>query len=596
MSKITRPAPIAEDAPPLHFGLIKRLFAYTRPYAAIRNWLIVLVIIRSFQLPLLAAAIGAIIDGPIRGGDAHGAMVGAGFYFFLAFSTQIIFHFRSRLALLLGERVVRDLRMQLFSHLQTMTMGFFHKWKTGRIISRLTADVDAVRVGVQDVLFVSLVQIGQMLVSALLMLYFDWVLFMVVLALVPVLWLINHRFRRLLSRSHRQIQESFSRVTATLSESVQGIRVTQGFARQDVNAGLFQDLVRDHSRYNMGLARVSGVFIPLLEFNSQAFIAAMLLVGGWQILQPEPMSDVGNVIQFFFLATLFFSPIAILGNQYNAALSAMAGAERIFSLLDTRPEWRDDADAIALGPIRGRVAFDRVGFAYEPDRPVLEDIRFTAEPGQTIALVGHTGSGKSTIINLIARFYLPTHGRVLIDGHDLRRISGDSLHRQMGIVLQQNFLFTGTVIDNIRVGRPEATDAQVIEAARALGCLDLLEALPNGLYTVVGERGSGISLGQRQLICFTRAMLADPRIMILDEATSSVDTMTEARIQKALARLFQNRTSFVVAHRLSTIRHASCVLVLDAGRIIERGTHDELLTRGGIYADLYRQFIRATEA
>jgi ATP-binding cassette subfamily B protein len=299
---------------------------------------------------------------------------------------------------------------------------------------------------------------------------------------------------------------------------------------------------------------------------------------------------------FFFMVPFFFGPITMIGRQYNMALTAMAGAERVFALLDSEPERLDDADAQDPPAIEGRVEFRDLGFEYAEGTPVLHGIGFTAEPGQTVALVGHTGSGKSTITNLIAKFYLPTSGELLIDGTDIRKIRGRALMRQVGIVSQQNFLFTGSVMDNIRIGRGDASDEEVVEAARRLDCLDLYESMPQGLQTQVGERGGNLSLGQRQLVCFTRAMLADPRILILDEATSSVDTMTEARIQKALATLLHGRTSFVVAHRLSTVRHADVVLVLDGGEIIERGTHAELLARAGTYANLYRQFIHASEA
>jgi ATP-binding cassette subfamily B protein len=281
----------------------------------------------------------------------------------------------------------------------------------------------------------------------------------------------------------------------------------------------------------------------------------------------------------------------MLGNTYNSALIAMAGAERVFRLLDTPPEWQDQEGARDLTDVRGRVEFRNLTFGYDPENPVLADISFVVEPGQTVALVGHTGSGKTTTVNLAAKFYLPTAGEIYIDDTEIRDIRGDSLHRHMGIVQQQNFLFSGSVLDNIRIGRPEATEDEVREAARTLDCLDLIESLPMGFHTVVGEGGSGISLGQQQLICFTRAMLADPQIFVLDEATSSVDSMTEARIQHSLNTLLKGRTSFVIAHRLSTIRDADQVLVFDHGEIVERGTHTDLLRQGEVYADLYRQFV-----
>jgi len=429
----------------------------------------------------------------------------------------------------------------------------------------------------------------------------DLKLFLVVLAMAPVLYMINRHFRVKLSTLTRATQESFSRVTATLAESVTGIRVTQGFVRQETNAGFFRNLLSDHSRYNLALARTSGVLTPLLELNSQFFVAILLMFGGWRTLHGD--MSMQSLIQFFFLSNFFFAPVATLGNQYNAALIAMAGAERVFNMIDAKPDWEDKPTAIDLPnprsnggvPLGARVELRNLSFGYGPDKRVLHDINLVAEPGQSIALVGHTGSGKSSIINLISKFYLPTEGEVLIDGHEIRDVTSLSLHRQLGMVQQQNFLFAGTVFDNIRMSKPDATEEEVREAARQLDCLDILEALPKGLSTDVGEKGAALSVGQRQLVCFTRALLADPRIVILDEATSSIDALTEERLQKALAVLLRGRTSFSVAHRLSTIRDADLVLVLDQGRVIERGNHDELLALGGQYAELYHQFTQVDE-
>ena len=434
-----------------------------------------------------------------------------------------------------------------------------------------------------------------MLFSAVVMAWSDWALFLVVLGLAPILWVINRHFRVKLSLYSRAASDSFSRVTATLAESVNGIRVTQGFVRQETNTGLFRNLLADHSRYSIALARTSAILTPLLELNSQFFVAILLMFGGWRVYHGD--MDVGALITFFLLANQFFAPIAIIGNQYNQALVAMAGAERVFKLIDTKPDWEDAADATALpAPAGGmRVEFRDVSFGYDPARLVLHHVSFTAEPGQTVALVGHTGSGKSSIINLAAKFHLPTHGEILVDGREIRTLTSHSLHRQMGMVQQQNFLFSGSVLDNIRLAKPDATEAEVRMAAARLDCIDILDALPRGLHTEVGERGAALSVGERQLVCFTRALLADPRLVILDEATSAIDAVTEARLQRALVALLRGRTSFVVAHRLSTIRHADLVLVLDQGVVIERGTHAELLARGGHYAVLYRQFVQVDD-
>jgi ATP-binding cassette subfamily B protein len=571
---------------PLDAGLIRRIFAYTRPHARQRNVLLFIVLVRSVQLPALGWAVANILSGPIAHHDTGGLLGHLLGFAALLVVTEAMFVYRVRLALELGEAVIHDLRRDLFGHILRMPISFFHRTPVGRLISRITSDVDSIRLAIQDSAFVGVVNIGAMAVSASLMAWYDLWLFLTVLAMVPILWALLHYFHTRLEKAYRDMQESFSRVTSTLAESVSGIRVIQGFGRQDITGGLFRELIYDHSRYNIGVTQNNAIFSPLLEFNGQLFLAILLVVGGYQAFTGRVGLEA--LIQFFFLANLFFNPIPVLATQYNQVLAAMAGADRVFRLLDTRPDWEDAPDARALPALEGRVELRNVGFAYEPDKPVLHDVSFIAEPGQTVAIVGATGGGKSTVINLIAKFYLPTAGQVLIDGQDLRALSSAFLHARMGAVLQSHVLFSGTVLENLRVGRPSASEDEVRAAARALDVADIIDELPRGLHTDVGERGANLSLGQRQIVCFTRAMLADPRILLLDEATSGLDVVTEARLQKALARLLKGRTSFVVAHRLSTVRHADQVLVIDHGRIVERGRFDDLVRAGGALARMNR--------
>jgi len=593
----------------VNWHTVRRVLGYTRPYAGKRNAIFAVTVLRAVQKPALAWSIGAVINGPITGGDWNGTVWGAIGFMAWAVFTELTFHFRQRWALELGESVVHDLRRDVYAHLQGMPLAFYHQTKLGRILSRVVTDIEAVRRGVQQVFFFSLLLFGQMAGTAALMVAYNPALFAVLLTLAPLLWWAQRHFHPRLARTSRAVAESQSRLTGHLAESVRGMRVIQGFGRQERNAATYDGLVGRHAENNVAFADESARYVPLLDLNSQLFLGALLAVGGYGALHGWTGMQVGDLIAFFFLANLFFQPLQHIAQLNTQAIQSMAGAERVFHLLDTEPSWRDDPQARALpdprasivrGVVRGgargvRVEFDRVTFSYEPGRPVLHEVSFSAAPGQTVALVGHTGSGKTTITSLVAKLFLPDAGVIRVDGHDLREIEGASLRRQMGMVTQTNFLFSGTVLDNLLLARPGATLDEVRAAAASLECLDLLDALPDGLHTVVGEGGRSLSLGQRQLVCFVRALLADPRLLVLDEATSAVDTLTESRLQRALARLLAGRTSFVVAHRLSTIRAADQILVLDHGRIAERGTHLELLGNRGAYWQLYRQFALAEE-
>lgn len=585
------------------FELLARVFTYTRPHARLRNWLTFHVLIRSVLLPLCTWVMGLVVSGPIEHHDERGILLGAASFGALALLTNILFHFRYRYALELGEAVIHDLRGEVFRHILRMPMAYFEATKVGRIIGRVTSDIDSIRTGVQDVVFISAVQVGQMLLAGALMLYYDWVLFLVVAFIGPIIWVLNKTFTRRVTEAQRKATESFSRITATLAETVSGVRVTQGFVRESVNAGYFRDLVGDQARYNLISNRTSAIFLPLLEFKTHLFTALILLLGGWRVLSLHSTTPVASIVQFFFLSALFFEPIKAIGNLYTSALAAMVGAERVFRLLDTQPAWEDAPEAMALPrPIesvdaiasRGvRVDLHNVTFSYEPGRPVLRNIQLTALPGQTIALVGHTGSGKTTITSLISKLVLPDSGQVLIDGIDLLSLRSDSLHAQMGVVHQHTFLFEGTVLENIRFAKPEATEEETIAVTEKLGFRDLIESLPEGFQTQVGEGGANLSVGQRQLVSFARALIVNPRLLILDEATSAIDSLTELRIQRALRTLLSGRTSFVVAHRLSTIRKADQIIVLREGEIVERGTHHHLIAHNGIYAGLNSHFLRS---
>jgi len=494
-----------------------------------------------------------------------------------------------------GERVQFATRRALFEHLQKLSMSYYDKTKLGRIISRCTSDVNAMReINVWGI-FKIVANTMMIVVAGVMLVITDWRLFLAVAWLGPVLFFVNRVYLMRSANMWQHVREGFTRVSTNLAENITGVRVVTAFDRQAPNLGVFNQLQIQNTANNMTAARVNGIYQPSLEFIKFVGRVIILSFGAYLVItSPQEKGvavGVGAVVAAFLYWDWFMNPIIDLGNFYNQLMMAMAGAERVFNLLDTKPDVQDLDGAKALPRIHGAVRFEDVVFGYDPARPVLHGITFDAAPGQTVALVGATGSGKSSIISLIARFYQPQTGRVLVDGTDIRQVTGESLHRQMGLVLQQNYLFTGTVLENIRYAKPDATEEQVIESARRLGTHDAIAQLANGYHSDVGERGASMSLGQRQLICFTRAFLADPRIFMLDEATSAVDTGTELVIQNSLEKLLQGRTTFIVAHRLSTIMKADLILVIDAGKIIERGNHRELINAGGKYAHLYEQFV-----
>ena len=491
-----------------------------------------------------------------------------------------------------GERVLADLRNRLFAHLERLSLGFYERNRAGVIISRITNDVEALDQLVTDGV-TSLIQNTLLLGGTAVVLFLlDWRLALATLTVLPLMAIATAWFRSRSNRAYRNVRERLGLVTATLAEDIAGMRVVQSFTREPVQQQAFHGVNDRYRGANYETVVLNGIYFPAVDLLSSLATAIVFGYGGWLVYHGDMTT--GTLFAFALYLSNFFDPIQQLSQLYNTFLSAIAALDKIIGVLDEKPQVIDRPGARELPRIDGHVRFDRVRFGYGPEFPeVLHGLDLDVPAGTTVALVGHTGAGKSTIAKLLARFYDPTEGSISIDGHDLRDVTQHSLRRQLGIVPQEGFLFGSTIAANIAFGRPGARPDEIAAAAEAVGAHPFVLELENGYETELGERGARLSLGQRQLVAFARALLADPRILILDEATSSVDIGTERQIERALRRLLAGRTAFVIAHRLSTIRDADLIVVLEHGRVVEQGNHDELIARRGLYTSLYGDWAEA---
>ncbi len=560
--------------------------------------------VRPYRMPLLLALFmmllssGASVAGPYLIKVALDSGLGAGslttlrnaviLYLLLALLQWGATYSRVNLMVRVGQSIIFDLRARLFEHLQQLSLSFYSRYSVGRVITRVINDVGVLREFLTWAVLAIARDLFVLVGIIVAMLAMDLRLSLLTFTVMPIMVIITIVFRKQARENYRKVRSAISWVNSVLAENINGVRVVQAFSRQEINYGYFKDTVnRNNLDTNLGAARIASAYPSIIDFLGSLSTALIVWLGGAAVLGAQVTP--GVLVAFVLYISRFFEPIRDLSRRYDSFQSTMAGSERIFGLLDTPIEVQDTPGAQEIPSIHGEVSFEHVYFNYSDDpTPVLEDINFHIQPGETVALVGETGAGKSTLVKLISRFHDPVEGRILIDGCDLHHVTQQSLRQQMGIVLQDPFLFNGTVAENIRFGRLEASDEEVEAASKAVGAHDFILNLRQGYDTQVEEGGVLLSVGQRQLISFARALLADPRILILDEATSSVDTQTERVIQQALATLLHGRTSFVIAHRLSTVVNADRIIVIQDGRIIEQGTHSELLAHAGVYYQLYR--------
>jgi len=571
-----------------------RLFQYLKPY----RWQIALVALFVLLSTLAGLAgpilIGIAIDDHVIPGDVRGLgrtmLFMLGVYLVAGLTSTV----QGLLMVGIGQRVIADVRAELFAHIQTLSMAYHDRHKVGDLMSRVSNDSEAINRVLSNGLIAfasNILLLGGTMVSMFLL---NWRLATGALTILPIMLFITGKVTQRARQAFREVQRNLGALNAFMEENIAGIRVVQAFAREGDTIAEFTTFNAANREVGTKADIITAALGPMFTTMGTITIAATALLGGWLALRD--LVSVGVIATFVVYIRNFFRPMRGIAMLYNQLQSALAGAERIFEVLDATPSVQDGPDALPLSRIKGGVRFEQVDFEYETGKPVLLDVSLVASPGQTIALVGPTGVGKTTVVSLLSRFYDVVAGGIYIDQQDIRKVRQGSIRRQLGIVLQDTFLFSTTVMENIRYGRLDATDEDVVAAARLANADRFIRLLPQGYQTQVSEQGHNFSQGQRQLLAIARAVLADPRILILDEATSSVDTRTELQIQEALLRLMQGRTAFVIAHRLSTIRNADQVLVIDDGRLIERGTHDELLAQRGFYHDLYMSQFGRSEA